>query len=118
MNAKTSIFDLQTGRFLGDANTRGPLAIRNQQVFFQNDWFLIDYPDHVYIDVHDLRTGERLEDRTYSVENRVTGSYWSSKVAVAGAISISRAAATSPVFLCRHQAARPSRTSSGFQRGM
>lgn len=82
MNAKTSIFDAQTGRFLGDAKTRGPLATVKGQVFFQRDWFPLDYPDDVFVDVHDLRTAKRLESRTYSVENRVTGNYSSSEIAI------------------------------------
>ena len=89
MSAQTSMFDVQTGKHLGEASTRGPLAILNQRMFFRNDWFLIDFPDRVYINVHDLRTGKLLEDRTYRVENRVEGNNWNSKVAIAGAVYIS-----------------------------
>lgn len=90
MNATTSIFDARTGQFLGEADTYGPLAAVRKRVFFQDNWLAPDYPDDVYINVHDLKTGKRLERRTYIVENRVTGSYTSSVTAIAsGALYVS-----------------------------
>lgn len=89
MSAATLIFDARTGKSVGEASTRGPLAILDQRAFFRNDWFHVDYPDRFYIDVHNLRTGKLLEDRTYSVENRVKGDNWNSKVAISGAVYIS-----------------------------
>ncbi len=73
ISAAVYIYDARTGKRLGEASSRGPLAIIDRQAFFRNDWFLIDYPDDVYINVHDLKTGKRLESRAYSVENRVRG---------------------------------------------
>lgn len=90
MNATTSVFDAQTGRFLGEADTYGPLAAVQGRVFFQDNWLAPDYPDDVFVNIHNLRTGKRLERRIYSVTDRVTGNYSSSQVAVdAGAVYIS-----------------------------
>lgn len=83
-----SIYNAQTGERLGQI-PRSPLAILNHQIFSQDNWFLIDRPDDVYLDVHDLRTGRRLESRTYSVENRVKGGNWDGKVAVSSAVYVS-----------------------------
>ncbi len=80
MNTRTSMFDARTGRSLGAADTRGPLATVRGRVFFQNDWFPPDYPEDVFVNVYDLRTGKLLESRTYSV--RVTSTYSSSKMAI------------------------------------
>lgn len=90
MNATTSMFDARTGQFLGEADTYGPLAAVGGRVFFQDSWLPLDFPDDVFVNVHDLRTGKLLERRTYRVENRVTGTYSSSQVAVdAGAVYVS-----------------------------
>lgn len=90
MNATTSVFDAQTGRFLGEADTYGPLAAIQGRVFFQDNWLAPDYPDDVFVNVHNLRTGKRLERRIYSVTGRVTGNYSSSKTAIGlGALYVS-----------------------------
>ena len=90
MNATTSIFGERTGRFLGEADTYGPLAAVEGRVFFQDSFFPLDYPDDVFVNVHDLRTGKRLERRTYRVVNRVTGNYSSSEMAAGlGALYVS-----------------------------
>ncbi len=64
MDAHTSIFDARTGKFLGKANSHGPLAILQGRAFFQDNWFLADYPDETYLNVHSLQTGRRLEAHT------------------------------------------------------
>ncbi len=88
--AKTYIYDARTGKKLGEADTRGPLAVLNQQMFFQNDRFPLDYPNDVFVNVYDLKTGKQLEDRTYAVQNRITGNYTSSEMAIdSGVIYIS-----------------------------
>ncbi len=90
MNATTSIFDAHTGRFLGEADSYGPLAAVGGQAFFQDSFFPLDYPDDVFVNVHDLGTGKRLERRTYSGTGRVTGNYSSSMMAMAsGALYVS-----------------------------
>ena len=89
MSAKTYIYDARAGKYLGKADTRGPLAVLNQKVFFQNDWFQIDYPDNAHINVYNLQTGKLHEKRTYSVKNRVKSSNWSIEMAVSNAVYIS-----------------------------
>ena len=87
--AETYIYDARTGKRLGKADTRDLLAILDQKVFFQNDWFQADYADNAYINVYDLQTGKLLEERTYTVKNRTSGSDWSIAMAVSKAVYIS-----------------------------
>ena len=85
---QVEIYNARTGKRLGKAS-RMPLAILNNRVFAEDNWFLIDYPDDVYINVYNPKTAKLLERRTYSVKNRVKGNNWSSKVAVTDAVYIS-----------------------------
>ena len=85
---QVEIYDVRTGKRLGKAS-RMPLATLNNQVFAEDNWFLIDYPDDKYINVYSLETAKLLERRTYSVKNRVRGNDWSSKIAVTDAVYIS-----------------------------
>lgn len=87
--AETYIYDARTGKRLGEADTRNLLAVLNQRVYFQNDWFLAGHPDNAHVNVYDLQTGKLLEKRTYSIENRVKGSNWSIEMAVSNAVYIS-----------------------------
>ena len=87
----TYIYDAKTGKFLSVASSYGPLATIGNKVFFVQDNFVtwLDYPDILGLNVYDLRTGKRLEERTYSIKNRVKGNDWNSKVAVTDAVYIS-----------------------------
>ena len=85
---QVEIYNARTGKRLGKAS-RMPLATLNDQVFAEDNWFLIDYPDDSYINVYSLKTAKLLERRTYSVTNRVRGNDWNSKVAVNDAVYIS-----------------------------
>ena len=85
---QVEIYNVRTGKRLGKAS-RMPLATLNNQVFAKDNWFLIDYPDDIYINVYSLKTAKLLERRTYSVKNRVRGNDWNSKIAVTNAVYIS-----------------------------
>ncbi|WP_149865383.1 outer membrane protein assembly factor BamB family protein, partial [Listeria monocytogenes] len=54
MNASTSMFSAQTGRFLGEADSYGPLAAVGGRVFFQDNWFPLDYPDDIFVNVYSM----------------------------------------------------------------
>ena len=85
---QVEIYNVRNGKRLGKAS-RMPLATLNNQVFAEDNWFLIDYPDDIYINVYSLKTAGLLERRTYSVRNRIRGNDWNSKIAVKDAVYIS-----------------------------
>ena len=89
MSTNVRVYSAKTGKFLLKTYSFGPVATVNGNSFIVSDFPVqLDYPDLFNLNVYNSRT-DNITERVYSVENRVKGNNWSSKVTVKDAVYIS-----------------------------